>query len=361
MIFKCKALRSITLIKENKNLQKDDVFELSEEDRLRTLVNADAIDILTITGDYKESKGKKVVVYADYMAGIGGIETALFCLAREFRDRNITFVLRKANIEQVLRVAQYRPVVFDDGKIEIKGDIVIMEGYNTYKFVKDRIKADKIYQRCHADWGTLNGIIKKAEITFYEDMNVLACSEQAKQGLLPIKSQCVPLIPPRKINSDFRLFLTLSRLSGEKGGKYIVRMAEAFQNANKSFLWLVCGTPDNALRLQCKKLPIIFIEPALKNELILKNADYLVQMSDSESYCYSVHTALANGVPCLCSDIRPFVDVIENGKNGYIIDRNNTKNMSENLIETIFSKVPKFDPVVEKVSPLWEKVLNGEI
>lgn len=357
MKFKCKALRPITLIKENRNLSKDEVFELTEEDRVKTLVDMDAIDIMSITGEYKENKGKKVVVYADYVAKIGGIETALFCLAREFKDRNITFIFKKASIEQVLRVAQYRPVVFDDGKMEIKGDIVIMEGYNTYKFVKDRVKADKIYQRCHADWETLNGKIKKTEIAFYEDMNVLACSERAKQGLLPIQSQCVPLIPPRKVNSDFRLFLTLSRLSGEKGGKYIVRMAEAFQNANKSFLWIVCGEPDTQLRQMAKNLPIIFLEPTIKNELMLKNADYLVQMSDSESYCYSVHTALANGIPCLCSDIEPFMSIIKDGENGYIVERS----MNTLDIEKIFNNVPKFKPIVETISPLWEKVLNGEI
>lgn len=357
MKFKCKALSPIYLIAENRSLVKDDVFEISDESRVKKLVDMDAIDILSITGEYKENKGKKVVVYADYVARIGGIETALFCLAREFKDRNITFIFKKASIEQVLRVAQYRPVIFDDGKMEIKGDIVIMEGYNTYKFVKDRVKADKIYQRCHADWETLNGIVKKTEIEFYKDMTVLAGSEQSQKGLLPIKSINVPVIPPRKQNSDFRLFLTLSRLSGEKGGKYIISMAKRFLDANKSFLWLICGTPDTQLRQMAKNLPIIFLEPTIKNELMLKNADYLVQMSDSESYCYSVHTALANGIPCLCSDIEPFMSIIKDGENGYIVERS----MNTLDIEKIFNNVPKFKPIVEEISPQWQKVLDGEL
>ena len=356
MYFRCKALTKINLIKENQVIEYGQEFVIEEKDRLMSLVNQDAIDLVAIDGDYSRN-GNEIVIYADYLAKIGGIETAVYRLAQEFKDRNITFIFNKANIEQVLRVAQYRPVIFDDHKMDIKGDVVILEGYNAYKYISNRVKGRKIYQRCHADWETLNGIVKKTEIEFYKDMTVLAGSEQSQKGLLPIKSINVPVIPPRKQNSDFRLFLTLSRLSGEKGGKYIISMAKRFLDANKSFLWLVCGEPDTQLRQMAKNLPIVFLPPKIENEKILKNADYLVQMSDSESYCYSVHTALANGIPCLCSDIEPFMGIIKDGENGYIVERS----MNTLDIEKIFNNVPKFKPIVEKISPQWQKVLDGEL
>lgn len=102
---------------------------------------------------------------------------------------------------------------------------------------------------------------------------------------------------------------------------------------------------------------IVFVEPSIYNEGLIKNCDYLVQLSKNESYCYSVHQALAQGKPCICTDIPEFRKVIKDGENGFLVGQG-----LEGLdIDAIFSKQLKPTPREEPLDPIWQKVLNGEL
>lgn len=102
---------------------------------------------------------------------------------------------------------------------------------------------------------------------------------------------------------------------------------------------------------------IIFVEPSIHNEGLIKNCDYLVQLSKNESYCYSVHQALACGKPCICTQIPEFEKVIKNGENGWLVGQN----LEGMDIDAIFGKILNPKPTVEPINPIWEKVLNGEL
>ena len=82
----------------------------------------------------------------------------------------------------------------------------------------------------------------------------------------------------------------------------------------------------------------------------------LIQLSKNESYCYSVREALQAGVPCLVSDIPELRKLIKDGENGYVYHED--MDIEKIFNKSLKDKMKKYD---EEVSPLWEKVLKGEL
>lgn len=343
-----------------------ELLELDDKQRVINMVKRGVCELVHIEPPKKKT-GTRVLVYQNLLFKIGGIETADYQMARAFPDKDILFVFKDADIDQALRLAEYAEVQVDDGKMTFETDVLILANYDSYPLVKGRVKAGKIYQQVHADWANMKKMWQWSNFKWEPDKDVdkvLAVSETTVKALKtafesPIEAELVPniLMPPE--DNGFRVFLTLSRFSAEKGADLIVAMIKRFEEAGKHFLWLICGTlSDSGLN---RKLGghknVAFIEPSIYNEGLLKNCDILVQLSKNESYCYSVHQALACGKPCICTAIPEFMKVIEPGVNGWLVGQN-----LEGLdIEAIFSKQLKPKPRTEPLDPVWEKVLNGEL
>jgi glycosyltransferase involved in cell wall biosynthesis len=69
----------------------------------------------------------------------------------------------------------------------------------------------------------------------------------------------------------------------------------------------------------------------------MKGVDYVVQLSDSEGFCYSVYEALSVGTPVIVNSWAGVENVIQNGYNGYIL--NDILDL-----DLIYSKKPKIPP-----------------
>ena len=346
--------------------QLGEVLVLDDGERAKRMLKLGVASLVKIETD-RPKAGPKVMVYQNLLFKIGGIETADYQMAKSFPDRNIQFVFKTADIEQALRLAQYADVIMDDGKMEFECDVLILANYDSYPLVKGRVKAGKIYQQVHADWANMKKMSQWQDFKWEPDPDVdkvLAVSETSVKALqtafkAPIAAELVPNILTPPTDNGFRVFLSLSRFSAEKGADMIVAMARRFEEANKHFLWIICGTMSDS-RLNYKlgnKKNIVFVEPSIHNEGLIKNCDYLVQLSKNESYCYSVHQALACGKPCICTDIPEFRKVIKNGENGWLVGQN-----LEGLdIDGIFGKLLSPTPIKEPIAPIWNDVLEGKL
>lgn len=342
------------------------LLRFADGERVKSMCDRNICELVHIEAPKKKA-GKRVLVYQNLLFKIGGIETADYQMARAFPDKNIVFVFRQADIEQALRLAQYAEVMMDDGKMEFESDVLILANYDSYPLVKGRVKASKIYQQVHADWANMKKMSQWQDFKWEPDPDVdkvLAVSETSVKALqtafkAPIAAELVPNILTPPTDNGFRVFLSLSRFSAEKGADMIVAMARRFEEANKHFLWIICGTMSDS-RLNYKlgnKKNIVFVEPSIHNEGLIKNCDYLVQLSKNESYCYSVHQALACGKPCICTDIPEFRKVIKPGVNGWLVGQN-----LEGLdIDGIFGELLSPTPIKEPIAPIWNDVLEGKL
>lgn len=347
--------------------EKGDIFESNDKRRVISIVRLKLADLIYAKAP-TEKRGNKIVLYQNLLYALGGIETADYHIARTFKDRNIVFIFGRADIEQALRLADYCDVQMDDFKSEIECDVLLLTNYDSYMPIKGRVKARKIYQQCHADWREIKKCDAWKGFTWQPDEDidkVLAVSPLVKQSLLeafdtPIKSELCQniLCPPEK--TEFRTFLTLSRFSPEKGGDILVKMVERFVEAKKHFVWFVCGDlgAGNVVKRKLGKYKnVVVIPPHIDNIGLLPKVDFYVSPSLTESYGYSIREALSYGTPVISTNIPIVKDLIKNGENGYIVDFD----LHDLDIEAIFSKELKFKPLSEKVAPIWEKVLNGEL
>jgi glycosyltransferase involved in cell wall biosynthesis len=85
----------------------------------------------------------------------------------------------------------------------------------------------------------------------------------------------------------------------------------------------------------------------------LEEADYLVQLSDFEGCPYAVLEALQMEVPCILTDFPSAFELVEEGKNGYIVPMN----MKGIDIKKIANEIPVFKHKPLSTIKEWETIM----
>lgn len=345
-------------------------FEIKNVERFRNLIGRRLVRLVSISTG-RRKKGKTILVLLREIAKVGGIETACYNLAKTFSERKLVFIAPYIDPEQAIRIANYADVVVDDREQTYEGDVAIYMNYDGIGKYKGRTTARKCYHLIHSDWQGLKKYPQWKSFQLEVDKSidkVVAVSETAKKGLLtafnkPIKSEVVPniLCPPNP-DENFRIFLFLSRTTEEKGLDVLAKMAMKFAQAGKEFLFIITGNQARLLGRGAEKEALrshaMFMPQSPNNIGLISKADYLVQLSSNESYCYSVREALQRQTPVIATRIPEFTKLVKEGKNGYLVNND----LSDLDIDRIFNERPEgFPAYSEKVSPKWEKMLNGEL
>lgn len=315
--------------------------------------------------EHPKRKGNRILIHQKFCYKIGGIETANAAIAEAFRDRNIVFVFGDADYDQAMSLGKYHDVIIDDGYSTYECDVAIFTNYDSAPAIMKRIKARKIYQQIHADFENLRKIPVWRNFTWHPDPRidqVLSVSETAQNGLrasFQQESIVVPNILPKRTTEPFK-FVLLSRATPEKGIDDVVRLFKRFDEAKKDYVLFLCSSIEQAGdndQIYLRENPrVLAVQPSPYAKCLACNCDMGIQLSKNESYCYSVREILQAGVPCLVSDIPELRKLIHNGKNGFIYKEDMD-------IEPIFDKTLKarMKTYDEKISPLWKKVLDGEL
>lgn len=368
MIFELKIKRQFVDRIDGSTVQPGEILGTCDEARAKDIIERKLGVLYRITPDEstEPKDGTWTAFFHDYLAKIGGIETALYEVAKAYPDRKLSFTFQRADFDQAKRIGKYHPVNIDNGELEYTPDVAIVAAYNAYKPYKGRIKAKKIYQMCHADWKELRKFptFRNYEWNIDEDIDkVIAVSETAAKSLKsafrkPIDSTVVHNLPPTPEEKPV-VFFTLSRLSPEKGSKRILRLIEKFHEEGKSFLWVIAANqvdPDIDAKLR-KDPSVIMLSPSPERTSLIPLVDYVVQLSDCESSCYTLHEAMAYGKAFLGTKIPEFEKHIKDGKNGYLLDLD-LRNLD---VEKIFNEIPTPKPVKEEPDAKWEQLLEGEL
>lgn len=336
------------------------IFETPDYERAKRIIR---LRLGTFGGvKHPKRKGNRIMIHQKFCYKIGGIETANMSIAKTFRDRNIVFVFGEANQDQAMALGRYHDVIIDDGRQIYDVDVCIFTNYDSAPAIMGRAHARKIYQQIHADFYALKQMPQWRNFTWEPNPRtsaILSVSETAQKGLqraFQLDSIVVPNILSKR-DSRPVVFMSLTRATPEKGVDKLVALLRRFDEANKDYVLFLCSSieqGEDSAQLYLRDNPrVITVQPTPYARELLRAADYLIQLSYNESYCYSVREALQLGVPCIVSDIPELRKLIQNGKNGYIYHDGDD-------IEPFFKRLePK--PREEEISPLWEKVLDGRL
>lgn len=257
------------------------------------------------------------VFYFDQINSIGGIETFFYQLGKKYgKGYDITLFYRTGDAKQVQRLSQYiRVRKYRDGQtIRCKRAFVTF-----YSSILDHIEADEYYQVLHGDYTAMQ-IYPKDHAKIGQRIAVSEVVRNSYRNAKDIDSfvSYNPYTPdkPRKVLS----LVSATRLTKEKGWERMLALADALDKAGVLFQWTVYTDNPNK---PCGNQSITLKPPRFDVLDFIANADYYVQLSDCEGYCYSIVESLCAGTPVIVTDFPVAHEIgVVNGKNGWILPMN---------------------------------------
>lgn len=276
----------------------------------------------------------KNVIYFPSFNAVGGIETYCYEMGLKYgKAFDITVVYLRGDANMLDKIAETcRVIRYRDGD-EIECDVFIF-GYGHE--ILEHVKAKRIIQTFHADY--INRHLNPSMDARITDR--FGVAENTTNGIRDhyewakdIMTMYNPYTPkkPRKVLN----LVSATRLTPEKGFERMVVFAEALDRAGIPFHWTIYT--DKPKQFPNKSVSVL---PARLDVVdFIADADYLVQLSDTEGYSYSVVEALSAGTPVICTAFAVAGEQgIVNGKTGFILPMD----MSEIPVDAIYKGVRKF-------------------
>ena len=259
----------------------------------------------------------KNVFYFKNINYIGGCESWFWYLSKKYK--NMIIYYKEGHPEQIKRLSQ---------NVEVRKykEEEIIECDNFFccynPDIIDNVHAKMCSHVIHCDYKQVNfNPIMNDKFDKY-----IAVSKLAGESFKEITGKDYELIynpieieKPKidKYNDDILHLISATRLTHEKGLKRMKILAKMLDKAGIKYIWEIYTNRHR----ETVGNNVIYKEPKLDIIEEIARADYLVQLSDCESYCYSVVEALSVGTPVIVTDLPVFKELgVKHGKNAVICD-----------------------------------------
>ena len=271
------------------------------------------------------------VFYVPHFNIIGGIETYIYELVKKYKDLDITVVYSDISSDrnQLNRIRKYARVI-KLGEEKIKCERLFI----MYRCNIDVFEADYIIQITHADYKAQK-LIPNKDPRINEHYAVSKAVAKTYEEISGLETKVC--YNPLTIEKTKKVLLLISgtRLTKEKGKARIEILANKLDEAGIPYLWLIFTNDKNAIN----NPNIVYMKPRLDIRNYIAIADYIVQLSDTEAWSYSVLESLCLSTPVIITPIPCFDEMgIKSGVNGYVLPFD----MKEIPIEDIYNNIPKF-------------------
>lgn len=291
------------------------------------------------------------VFYFKKIGSIGGCESFFWYLSKIYKDLVIYY--REGNPEQIKRYAKNVEVrKYKDGEIINCNNFFCC--YNPD--ILDFVNAKEYIGLIHCDYKNVwFPPITCSKYTKYIAVSKLVGDSFKELTGLDYELIYNPIdidIPKVEKYNDGKLHLiSATRLTREKGLKRMQKLAKLLEDNHIDYEWVLYS---NRIREAIGNY-VVYKQPKLDILEDIAKADYLVQLSDCEAYCYSIVESLMVNTPVIATDLPVLKELgVKHGLNGVICDFN----MSNIDLDLIKKKDLKFDykPPISN----WDKYLSKE-
>jgi glycosyltransferase involved in cell wall biosynthesis len=314
-----------------------------------------------VDDDFK--RRKHFLIYPEWIPRVGGIETAVYELAKALGKKGYKVTIAYKGAESQYRLFHYSKVAdirrVQDGDPEIKCDTCLVA--NMYK-IPPQIKAKKYLQWIHSDYQKYNcGWKPNPEVSQY--ISVSKYTGKVAEKLYDIKT--IPIynyLDPEWSNYNPIRFITVSRISKEKGFDRILKFVERLEKEKIEYIWDIYGdntlypSIENEYKCAFRHYPTVrfngFIDDVRSG---LQVADFIVMLSDYEGCPFCLVEAFQFGVPAIVTNWGGVEELVKEGKNGYILPMD-LKITREKFLK-IVKNPPKFKPFNLGNIEQWEKII----
>lgn len=297
------------------------------------------------------------VFYQAHLNIVGGVETFLFELARltHQNHRDFTVIYGSGDRAQILRLQKYCRCLSLD---EVEKPIKCKRAF--FNFSIDSLKyfeAEEYYRMIHADFSDPSLKYYQPEFPKDIEMQYLAVSQNNQKTFkerFGIDSKVI--YNPLQIDEDIPKVMTLvsaQRLTAEKGGDRMKKIIEELDKAKIPYVWHIFSNG----RLDTKSPNVMHHEPTLDCRTWYRYADYMVALSDTEGFSYTMYEALVMGVPLITTRLPVLKDMGVDETNSIILNFD----LSNLDVQDIYKRAGtfKFKYSPKPVQP-WLDLLQGE-
>ena len=297
----------------------------------------------------------QIVLYVHEIKRVSGITTFTLNFVKNlYSDYDITIVCDKYDQSRIAELGNYAKIVINNFQ-DIECDVCL---FVTTVRMPTRIKAKAYYQICHSDF-------KKWGVDYIPQIGIghIAVSDTVKKSLqsdFGVESIVIPNLLAVPTNKYCLRLLTASRIAQGKGFERMIDLARKIKAAEIPFVWEIYGSGDNfypnLIKSQCSDIPeLVFMGDRLDVQPYMLNVDYVVQLSDSEGFCYAIYEALQVKTAVLVTMWKGVEQIVRNGVNGYILDFD----LSNLNVENLCNCIPKqIEPMTISAKP-WHDLFSS--
>ena len=289
----------------------------------------------------------EIVLFINYLHIIGGIETFVY----HFTDlyKNVTLLVGSIHIEQRKRLNRHCKVVDYDPRKSYSCDTLIL--IRILDQMPDNIKADRTVRMCH-------GCRTNPRWHIPQDADSIVCVSEVCKKSFEKESENAMVIhnPIKKTDQRALILVSATRIPAPDKGNNEMRMrtlAERMNEAGIPFIWF--NFSDGKMNNPPRGMVNVGTETDIQP--YIARADYLVQLSDSEAWSYSILEALVNGTAAL---VCPFPSAeemgIEDGVNGYLIPFDMGFDVNRLLTVPTFN----YEYDNKEIKKKWDKILKSK-
>lgn len=271
------------------------------------------------------------VFYIAHFNVIGGIETYMYELTKKYKNEDIVVVYsaESSDRNQLNRIRKYAKVIklSKDMKIKCKRLFIM------YKSDLSNFEADDVIQIIHADYKKQK-LLPNYDERITQRFGVSKAAAKAYKELSGLKTGvCYNPLTIEKPKRVLKL-ISATRLTKEKGLDRMKKLAEELDKKEIPYLWLVFTNQTDLMN----NPNVAYMKPRLDIRNYIADADYLVQLSDTEAWAYSVVESLCLNTPVIVTPVPCFEEMgIKDGVNGYILPFD----MKNIPVEDIYNNIPK--------------------
>lgn len=291
----------------------------------------------------------QVVIYIDNAYSIGGIETFIYNFCKAMNKHYDILVLygTQMAVEQIARLAPMVRVMRNDTSKSIKCDSLILN--RVFDKTPQNIVYKQAFQMVHGckDVNPHHLPEDKGQIICVSEVVKKSFEDEAKNAAV------INNIVTTERSKDMLLLISASRFdTPEKGQNRAVQLAKILENNGIPYLWLYFSNRE----ISGATKNMIMMKPTLNIREYIKKADYLVQLSDSEAFCYSLVEALIEGTPVITTPLPVLSEIgVKDGENGYIVPFDLDFDVNKLLVIPEFSYSYNNGALVTK----WKKLLGN--
>ena len=303
---------------------------------------------------------KRIILYHNNLLKFGGVDTFVYNFVKKMsKEYDILFLYTTADKENLERIKKYvETEKYNKSKKYVCDICICASAWGEYPETVIA-KTGRYIQMVHADY------IKAKEVNFtYNKWHKTSEHVGVSEYVCKVFKQ---LYPKEKITKIYNMLddiqetkpilklISATRVSKEKGYNRMLKLAKELKKANIKFRWTIFTDLNLYNQKPFDLEEIVYMKPSYDFWDYIKEANYGVQLSDTEGYSYFINECLEYGTPVIATNFPSVYESLIDGTNGYILDMQ----LSNLNIDKIVNNIPNKFSYKEKCKEEdWIKLLN---